>query len=59
MDVYKFFCDYLAAGGAGMALPAELPTRNFIGIDCELPPMVVLSPAFVLQVSEAVPKTSS
>eukprot|EP01052_Picozoa_sp_SAG31_P052082 SAG31_NODE_12687_length_924_cov_1.035152_1_plen_273_part_01 len=51
MDVYLFFCDYLTAGGKGMTiLPKEqMPSRVFQDIEVKIPPMVVLHPAFMLQ----------
>lgn len=53
MDVYRFFCDYLNANGKGMSLP-EPTKRTFTGIVCEVPPMAVLHPSFVLQAPTSV-----
>eukprot|EP00658_Telonema_sp_P-2_P000540 TRINITY_DN10202_c0_g1_i1.p2 TRINITY_DN10202_c0_g1~~TRINITY_DN10202_c0_g1_i1.p2 ORF type:complete len:278 (+),score=82.62 TRINITY_DN10202_c0_g1_i1:240-1073(+) len=49
MDVYRFNCDCLTAGGSGMTI-ADGTEVSFDGIALSEPPKAVLSPGFLLNV---------
>lgn len=47
MDFYKWNCDILSCGGAGMAIGKPVPAE-FLGIKVSIPPAVILSPSFAV-----------
>merc|ERR1712086_104686 len=53
IDVYKFHCDCLNAGGKGMQI-GDTISATFDGIQVDMSPMAVLSPGFMNQIETKV-----